>query len=346
LNNPLVYTDPSGEIIFTLATLIAAPFTSGASLSLLPTAIGADLGMWAGGSAVNGTMNPFQWDYNSGKTWAGMGVGALAGGVGGGIGSGVIGGLSGMDAAIVGGMAAGAINGGGMTAVSGGSFSDVMGGMIQGAVVGGFAGALSFGAGSAIGDFSGVTGSGFKNAMYELGHSALKGGAQGLAGGAMMSIINQDASYLWKGTAFGAAFGAGMAGLRIATMGPAVVPDPEIYCKLEDFGQVYRRGSIFTPRGTGITLGRNVVTKLTGDTDYDRWLLHHETGHLSQINEMGAYKFYSRTVSEYAKHYNRMFGIASVYQTQGTLEYGANLYSYNKLGYYYNIFNRQRYTFP
>ena len=41
-----------------------------------------------------------------------------------------------------------------------------------------------------------------------------------------------------------------------------------------------------------------------------------------------------------------MFGIASVYQTQGTLEYGANLYSYNKLGYYYNIFNRQRYTFP
>jgi hypothetical protein len=94
------------------------PFTGGASLALLPTAIGADLGMWAGGSAVNGTMNPFQWDYSDGKTWAGMGVGALAGGLGGGIGSGAIGGLSGMEAAVVGGMTAGAINGGGMTAIA------------------------------------------------------------------------------------------------------------------------------------------------------------------------------------------------------------------------------------
>lgn len=48
-------------------------------------------------------------------------------------------------------------------------------------------------------------------------------------------------------------------------------------------------------RSTGITLGRNVAVKFTGDTDYDRYLLHHETGHLSQINEMGATKFYSRT---------------------------------------------------
>ena len=102
--------------------------------------------MWAGGSAVNGTANPFKWDYSDGKTWAGMGVGALAGGVGGGIGSGVIGGLSGMEAVMAGGMTAGAINGGGMTAIAGGSFSDVMGGMIQGAVVGGFTAAAGFGA--------------------------------------------------------------------------------------------------------------------------------------------------------------------------------------------------------
>lgn len=141
LNNPLIYTDPDGEFIFTALCLIIP----GAQF-LLPVAIGADLGMWAGGSAVNGTINPFKWDYSDGKTWAGMGVGALAGGVGGGIGSEVIGGLSGLDAAVMGGMAAGAIYGAGMTAISGGSFSDVMGGMVQGAVIGGFTAAAGYGA--------------------------------------------------------------------------------------------------------------------------------------------------------------------------------------------------------
>jgi hypothetical protein len=49
----------------------------------------------------------------------------------------------------------------------------------------------------------------------------------------------------------------------------------------------------------GITLGRNVAVKLTGNLDYDRYLLQHETGHLSQINDMGAAKFYGRTAKEY-----------------------------------------------
>jgi len=83
LNNPLIYTDPSGEFIFTVATLIAAPFTGGASLAFLPAAIGADLGMWQGGSMANGTSNPFKWDYSSGKTWGYMAGGAITGGVSG-----------------------------------------------------------------------------------------------------------------------------------------------------------------------------------------------------------------------------------------------------------------------
>jgi len=48
MNNPLRYVDPSGEFFYTLAVLIAAPFTGGASLSYLPIAIGADIGMWQG----------------------------------------------------------------------------------------------------------------------------------------------------------------------------------------------------------------------------------------------------------------------------------------------------------
>jgi RHS repeat-associated protein len=78
-NNPLKYNDPSGDFIFTAAALIAAPFTAGASLTLLPAAIGADLGMWQGGAMANGTMNPLNWDYNSGKTWGYMAAGAAAG---------------------------------------------------------------------------------------------------------------------------------------------------------------------------------------------------------------------------------------------------------------------------
>jgi hypothetical protein len=78
-NNPLKYTDPSGDFIFTAAVLIAAPFTGGASLAFLPAAIGADIGMWQGGSMANGTMNPLKWDYSSGKTWGYMAGGAVVG---------------------------------------------------------------------------------------------------------------------------------------------------------------------------------------------------------------------------------------------------------------------------
>ena len=72
LNNPLIYTDPSGEFIFTILSAIFCP-------PLLPVAISADLGMWQGGSIANGTMNPLKWDYSSGKTWGYMAGGAAIG---------------------------------------------------------------------------------------------------------------------------------------------------------------------------------------------------------------------------------------------------------------------------
>jgi hypothetical protein len=66
--------------------------------------------------------------------------------------------------------------------------------------------------------------------------------------------------------------------------------------------------------------------------------MHHETGHLSQINEMGAAKFYGRTAKEYIRHSFSKEGFLSVYYTPGTLEYAANYYAYSNLGYfsYYN----------
>jgi RHS repeat-associated protein len=72
-NNPLKYTDPSGDIIFTAAAVVTGQWWA------LPMAIGADIGMWQGGSMANGTANPFKWDYSSGKTWGYMAGGAFTG---------------------------------------------------------------------------------------------------------------------------------------------------------------------------------------------------------------------------------------------------------------------------
>ncbi len=76
-NNPIVMVDPDGEFVFTILAAIFAP-------PLLPWAIGADIGLWNGGTLANGTANPFKWDYSSGKTWGYMGAGALVGGLSGG----------------------------------------------------------------------------------------------------------------------------------------------------------------------------------------------------------------------------------------------------------------------
>ncbi len=126
-----------------------------------------------------------------------------------------------------------------------------------------------------------------------------------------------------------------MAGLRIATMGATIVPDESIYCELEDMGQVYRRGSIFTAKGRGATIGRNLIIRQSGNVDRDRYLYQHETGHYKDMQLMGAYKFYARTAREYRiayKAYGRMWALG-VHNTYGTLENMADYYAYQNLGY-------------
>lgn len=68
LNNPLKYTDPTGDLIWA------------------PIIIGALAGAYMGGSMANGSYNPGQWDFSSSKTWSWMAGGALVGGFAGHIG--------------------------------------------------------------------------------------------------------------------------------------------------------------------------------------------------------------------------------------------------------------------
>jgi hypothetical protein len=63
INNPLKFTDPSGNIFW------------------LPIIAGAIIGSYIGGSMANdNNFNPTEWDYESGKTWRGIGIGAVVGG--------------------------------------------------------------------------------------------------------------------------------------------------------------------------------------------------------------------------------------------------------------------------
>ena len=67
MGNPVMYTDPDGEIVW-----------------WVPLVIGALVGSYSGGVMANdGQKNPFKWDYSSGKTWEYMVGGAVAGGVSG-----------------------------------------------------------------------------------------------------------------------------------------------------------------------------------------------------------------------------------------------------------------------
>jgi len=66
LNNPLKYTDPSGES-FTLAAVI----------------VGAVIGTYMGGTIANDSYNPTKWDYSSAQTWRYMTYGGLVGAVSG-----------------------------------------------------------------------------------------------------------------------------------------------------------------------------------------------------------------------------------------------------------------------
>lgn len=140
-NNPLNFSDPSGEFIFT--ALI----------------IGAAVGAYFGGKQANeGKWNPLDWDWSSGDTWMGIGGGAVVGGV-----AGVVGAVVGPAAVAAIPGVSGGILGGAIAGVAGGA----AGGFIQGGLMAGlpggngdfFGGALSGAAGGAL--FGGVLGAGF-----------------------------------------------------------------------------------------------------------------------------------------------------------------------------------------
>jgi len=129
LNNPLVYTDPSGEIVFTIIGAIFAPVTGGASLAL---GIAIDIG-----GIVNTASNWKDITNNSDNFWQGLGRGSLyyaAGGINGGLST----------TGIVGAIGGGAIQSGMNEAIQGGDLEDIW----TEAGIGGLSNLIGYGVGS------------------------------------------------------------------------------------------------------------------------------------------------------------------------------------------------------
>ncbi len=134
LNNPLIYTDPSGEFFWAALPLFAK----------ILVGVSAGLGAYAGykiGEAYGASGLDML-----GYMFGGAVIGGAAGLFGAGAGIAAATGSSGLNAAVAGGIAggfaSGAINGAGMTALAGGGIGDIFGGLVQGGVVGAFSGAV------------------------------------------------------------------------------------------------------------------------------------------------------------------------------------------------------------
>jgi RHS repeat-associated protein len=312
-NNPLVYTDPDGNF-FWFIPIIIGTFTAGATYSAI--------------AAINGNWN---WS-DFGKSIA---MGAVGGAIGGAVAQvGISIGASAQSLALN--IISNVSSQIGTNLVFG---NNITPGLVIGSIIGGLV-ANSFG------NFNGVRGGTLANVGAEIGFNAIKYGVSGGASGglgAMMDGGDIKTGFI-NGAKNGAIGGSAMAGLNILSMGPTYIPDRK-YGNFGGYQPVYRSGTFLTRaifgEGAGITLGRNLVTHLAkpGGTldgigididDFNQYLRAHETGHYAQEISMGFGKMYQTVLSQYFE-----YGQLQTYQTPGTLEYEANIYSLNLLGYYY-----------
>jgi RHS repeat-associated protein len=188
------------------------------------------------------------------------------------------------------------------------------------------------------GTFKGVEGSGFKNAMAEIGHHAGKGAITGLGVGGAKAIKTGDLNNLWEGALYGGGAGVGLAGFNLMLMGPtyspSYTPNEEYWGKLEDHGQIYRRGSFLTSEGSGFAWGKNVIYKKAESASIidNRYWMNHEIGHIIDINRLGEIRFYLKWVYE-AIRYGWGFGTLGAHWHRGTLEWQADQYAIDRSGH-------------
>ena len=319
-NNPLIYTDPSGEIVW----LVPALVTIGKAI-LVGAATGAVVGgaTYAVAAGVSG-------NWNTGDFWKSVGFGAVGGAIGGGFsGLGAVGAFGQFGNSFAYGMLSQTSTSVVTNAIYGNNIT-------LGSVVGGMAGSFLS---ASMPSFSGVQGGLFKNAIAEVGFSMAKGAYVGAFSGAIGGAIDGNPNGMIQGMVGGAISGGSGALLRIGLMGPTFIPDAEYYCDMGNYGQVHRTGALLR----GIAIGNNAVglESRSGKYSFDqiREARHHEGYHVKQMNEMGTFGFYSKIASQWIgatlSWGDRMAVYHSNFQGVHSLERAARFYTWQKLGYYF-----------
>lgn len=136
-DNPIGQIDPNGEFAF-LAVII----------------IGAIIGAYMGAAAVNHDYNPANWDWKSGKTYAGLLGGAIIGAVGGALVE--VAATAGVAAGIAGAVLVGAGENAAFTAMGGGSAKEILISAAEGAAFGFLFGGIGAAAGRLLRGASGA----------------------------------------------------------------------------------------------------------------------------------------------------------------------------------------------
>lgn len=290
LNNPLKYTDPSGEI-FWLAPIITGALIGAAMSGVAYSVTSFTMGNWNGSDFLKS-----------------LGFGAFSGALAGGIG--LAGGALGISATTTNSIGYQLVSQTSNSLITNSVFghsislSDI-GGSVMGAMVG-----------SVLPLYKAKPGSTFKNFIGEVLHNTARGIITGGMQGTTKSIIEGNPKYLFQGAIGGAIGGAGKTIAANIIFGTSYLPEGDY-----EEGGIYRSGGIASllHMGEGLTMGQNMWIY---NNDEKLKTMYHESYHYQQIGRYGGWlDFYPTIINEYLK-----YGFIPSYETDGTLENGARLY--------------------
>lgn len=296
LNNPLKYTDPSGEI-FWLAPIITGALIGAAMSGVAYSVTSFTMGNWNGSDFLKS-----------------LGFGAFSGALAGGIG--LAGGALGISATTTNSIGYQLVSQTSNSLITNSVFghsislSDI-GGSVMGAMVG-----------SVLPLYTAKPGSTFKNFIGEVLHNTARGIITGGMQGTTKSIIEGNPKYLFQGAIGGAIGGAGKTIAANIIFGTPYLPEGDY-----EEGGIYRSGGIASllHMGEGLTMGQNMWIY---NNDEKLKTMYHESYHYQQIGRYGGWlDFYPTIINEYLK-----YGFEKSYHTRTSYENMAEFYTIMKVG--------------
>lgn len=292
LNNPLKYTDPSGE--FAIGSLLIGMLS------------GALIGAGTSAIAYTATTILTGAKWNAKDFANSIGLGALSGAIGGGMGY-----LGSCFGSSIG------------NSVGYNILSSTSNKVLTNALFGIKTDwsdlspiALSSIIGTSLPKFNGVSGGKTANFFSELGFNIGRGVITGFSAGIIDAMYSGDKNKIWKNVIGGCLSGASRTLMMDVFLG---VPDN--YRFLGEQRGLYRSGGLsklMFPK-SGVTFGTNMCV----NNNSDIFVRYHESYHVFQQFDMGWAYFYGKTILEYLK-----YGLGNVYNIEGTLENEADKYAY------------------